>query len=109
MQPLGCFAIPPSHPSLPGHFPGNPVVPGVVLLAEVFALLLAAYPGRRIVVLPSAKFTAPVLPGHRIEVSCRPGPDDRLAFSASVDGRAVLRGTAVLGPKFNSPAVTGAA
>ena len=27
------------HPSLPGHFPGAPLVPGVVILDEVIAAL----------------------------------------------------------------------
>ena len=35
MQPLGAFRIAADHPALPGHFPGRPVVPGVVLLDEV--------------------------------------------------------------------------
>jgi len=29
------FTIPADHPSLPGHFPGNPVVPGVLVLDRV--------------------------------------------------------------------------
>ena len=28
-----------NHPSLPGHFPGAPLVPGVVILDEVIAAL----------------------------------------------------------------------
>ena len=51
------------HPSLPGHFPGRPVVPGVVILDAVQAAL-AAHLGRapRLQRLPQVKFVAPLLP-----------------------------------------------
>ncbi|MFC4726895.1 hydroxymyristoyl-ACP dehydratase [Coralloluteibacterium thermophilus] len=35
--------IPATHPALPGHFPGEPVVPGVLLLARVIAAAEQAF------------------------------------------------------------------
>lgn len=32
------ISIPADHPSLPGHFPGEPIVPGAVLLDEIVSL-----------------------------------------------------------------------
>ena len=50
------------HPALPGHFPGAPIVPGVVVLNEV----LSAIPGR--MHIPWAKFHAPLLPGEEFAI-----------------------------------------
>lgn len=56
------LSIPSDHPCLPGHFPGNPVVPGVVILDHVQTLLQQQYPGRRLLGVGNVKFLAPLLP-----------------------------------------------
>jgi 3-hydroxyacyl-[acyl-carrier-protein] dehydratase len=61
--------VPASHPSLPGHFPGRPIAPGVVLLDAVLRSA-EAWLGRAISVstLAHAKFTAPLLPGENAQL-----------------------------------------
>jgi len=54
--------IPADHPALAGHFPGDPIVPGVVLLDEV----LSALPGR--MDIPWAKFHAPLRPAEEFVI-----------------------------------------
>lgn len=59
------FTISSDHPSLPGHFPGNPVVPGVVLLDHVLDAVEAAHGAPlRHLRLPQVKFMQPLLPGQ---------------------------------------------
>ena len=96
MRLVGEFRIAKDHPSLPGHFPGRPVVPGVVLLDAAFALILAQRPGRGVVGVPSVKFTQPVRPGQDVLVSCDAG-NGRVAFACTVEGQPALHGTVMLG------------
>ena len=57
------FSIPNEHPSLPGHFPGNTLVPGVVILDRVIDAT-EEWLGRQLHVraVPQAKFLAPLRP-----------------------------------------------
>jgi len=50
------------HPSLAGHFPGNPIVPGLVMLEEVTRAFEVWRPGSRVVGMPVVKFLAPLRP-----------------------------------------------
>ena len=63
---------------LKGHFPGNPIVPGVILceiLAQSVCVLLqdAMSEGKLPVYtgLNNVKFRSPVKPGDRVETRCR--------------------------------------
>jgi len=62
------FAVPHDHPSLPGHFPGRPVVPGVVVLERVVDAIEATHGPLPALRLPQVKFVQPLLPGETAEV-----------------------------------------
>jgi 3-hydroxymyristoyl/3-hydroxydecanoyl-(acyl carrier protein) dehydratase len=64
------FVIAADHPSLPGHFPGQPVVPGVVVLERVLEAIEAGHGPLAGLRLPQVKFAQPLLPGEtaRIEL-----------------------------------------
>jgi 3-hydroxyacyl-[acyl-carrier-protein] dehydratase len=62
--------IPQAHPCYSGHFPGQPILPGVLLLERVmaFAQSQLASPLRNFS-LVNVKFLAPVLPGAKLCVN----------------------------------------
>ena len=82
-----------NHPSLPGHFPGRPIVPGVVLLDCV--LIEAQRWLQRSVApssLPNAKFTAPLLPEQDAELQLKLEGDE-LRFKVSRNGTPIAQGS----------------
>lgn len=83
--------IAPDHPALPGHFPGSPLVPGVVLLERV----AAAWKGWRGATVGNldAKFLQPLRPGEDATITLR-GKGVRVCFEVKgADGRTLARGT----------------
>lgn len=72
--PFMSFVIPPDHPSLPGHFPGHALVPGVVLLDRVLDAIELMEPGLELASLrmPQVKFLQPLLPGESARVELTP-------------------------------------
>ena len=57
------------HPSLPGHFPGAPLVPGVVILDEVVAALVEWRQNSQLSGIRSVKFLAPLKPEQPFTIS----------------------------------------
>ncbi|PZO63559.1 MAG: hypothetical protein DI635_08110 [Pseudoxanthomonas suwonensis] len=85
------FTIPADHPSLPGHFPGHPVVPGVVLLDRVLQAIEQQHGGLPTLQLPQVKFVQPLLPGQTAEVALD-GASPRWRFQVLREGQLLARG-----------------
>ena len=88
------FFVPSDHPSLPGHFPGRPVVPGVVVLDHVLDAIEALHGPFGNVRLPQVKFVQPLLPEERADVLLE-GDEGRWRFRVVRDGQAIASGEVV--------------
>jgi len=82
------------HPALPGHFPGHPVVPGVVLL-DVVIIELARHVGRKVRVtgFPAAKFLAPLGPEQEYAVTIDDRRPGQAAFEIASGGTTLASGS----------------
>ena len=79
------------HPSLPGHFPGHPIVPGVLLLAQVESVLRER--GLRVVACTRVKFVAPVTPGQRYVLDVELRDLDAVAFTMKLPAGVAVSGS----------------
>jgi 3-hydroxyacyl-[acyl-carrier-protein] dehydratase len=88
-----CRVIPADHPSLAGHFPGAPIVPGVVVLDEVVAALAEWRKESRLTGIPSVKFIAPIKPEQSFVIAFDSKPaGTQIDFCCRLDGRVVVEG-----------------
>ena len=87
--------IEPDHPSLPGHFPGMPIVAGVVLLDLVLQKSEIWLKRALTVCSLQVKFHSPLLPCQTAQLSLDFG-EDKLLFHVTRDGQTLAQGTFVV-------------
>ena len=89
-----CISV--THPALQGHFPGNPVVPGVVLLEEIITAIRTWRPSACNQGFQSVKFLHPVAPESRFSIALELLDEARVGFSCRIGQRQVSSGTVIL-------------
>lgn len=87
------------HPAAQGHFPGNPVIPGAVLLSDtVQAVAAALHADASHCRVSLAKFLSFARPGDSMTIDYTDTRGQGAEFVCSVAGRAVLSGKVTWAP-----------
>lgn len=77
------------HPCLAGHFPGNPIVPGVVLIDQVLASVRQEV-SAPLAAIPNLKFLHPVRPGVVFSI-CWTIQGDTVRFRCESDAEGAMQ------------------
>jgi 3-hydroxyacyl-[acyl-carrier-protein] dehydratase len=92
------WQVPMSHPAFAGHFPGHPILPGVVLLDRVMFLAQSQLEARDALAgawtVAQTKFLSPVTPGDVLTFVLTDDARGGWRFAvAAADGRPVASGS----------------
>lgn len=92
------LCIPEQHPCFEGHFPGDPLVPGALLLQWLAQHIEQQLPGLSPTTLKVMKFIAPVRPGYRCEVELT-RQEQKVIVAGSWQGNPCFHGQFLLEPR----------
>lgn len=92
--------IPADHPTFAGHFPGTPIVPGVVLLDAVLHAV-AADTGLPVTawLINSVKFLSPLKPGEAVVIEHEQMANGTIKFAVLAGSRQIVVGSMALNHK----------
>jgi 3-hydroxyacyl-[acyl-carrier-protein] dehydratase len=87
-------AISADHPSLPGHFPNAPVVPGVLILDEVRAALGDWQKDYELTAIRAVKFLQPLKPEEQFTICLFASNDEpsEVNFCCRIDNHVIAEG-----------------
>jgi 3-hydroxymyristoyl/3-hydroxydecanoyl-(acyl carrier protein) dehydratase len=81
-----------NHPALAGHFPGNPIVPGVLILDEVMQAARQWRGQLRLTKVVSVKFSSPLEPGNPFSIKMHADGPSHIAFECLLEGSTFASG-----------------
>ncbi len=90
------YRISKEHPTLSGHFPGNPVIPGVVILDHARQLFEDSFKGKRIKKMNNIKFMRPLFPEQEFCIRLKEVAEDKIKFDCIFDGEKMIHGTFII-------------
>lgn len=88
-----------THPALEGHFPGNPIVPGVVILDEVLQAVRQWQGELRLKRFESVKFTSPLKPGSAFSIKLHRKGRSRIDFECWHEDTQISSGQLAVEPE----------
>lgn len=92
------WTVPPDHPAFAGHFPGTPILPGVVLL-DVALQIIADTSGIALDLceISTVKFLSPASPGDELLIQHTVSASGTIRFDILAGTRKIASGSIVPG------------
>ncbi len=90
------FQFPEDHPCLAGHFPNDPIIPGVVLLETIRELLAGVRQDFIISGISQAKFHLPIRPGQRFNITLMEKKPDTIVFECQQQDQKLASGKLII-------------
>jgi 3-hydroxymyristoyl/3-hydroxydecanoyl-(acyl carrier protein) dehydratase len=90
------WTVPADHPAFAGHFPGTPILPGVVLLDAVLQIIInASGISQDLCEISSVKFLNPAIPGCELTIRHTASASGAIRFDVSAGMRKIASGSIV--------------
>jgi 3-hydroxyacyl-[acyl-carrier-protein] dehydratase len=93
------FSVSMNHPSLAGHFPGNPIVPGVVILDEIIHTIESNWEEKTVTVLKFVKFIKPLRAEQKVTLTVDETDTGTLKFVCKKNGEIFVSGQCIVTEK----------
>lgn len=91
------ISVPADGPFFEGHFPGRPILPGIVELALVAAAAAPGGSAGEVSAIPHTRFRGLVLPGDGLDLATAPRDDGGVRFEVRRAGELVANGALAFG------------